>query len=581
MQTAGAVVKKDTIWKKPAGLKALPVSQPVMIQTGGSGTLHAPEKQQSIASYTPLLDERHLTAFLGHIPPSVDDEYIIKLLSLCGELRNWKRVKDPYGKPKDFGFAVFADAVGLLNALRFLANDPKNEGVLDKGMTLPGIAGQEGRQIIFAIDSLAKNHCEIYRRTMLSDQSEIEDKNEKINQLLESIKGAPKDQSGNRNNITADSFLADALGGDSTPTSGTPTAAASASLAAAVADTSGLAYRDIIVKEIENFRASCIKDDLAKRAAQEAERRRLQMRKRKQEEEQISKVAEADKDGDYLDGDYDSEEESAKQTRHLRDMQQKFIKREERWLAKEEERISRIEREMRRESDRKKTQEEDEKYWADKLANFDEAEQEKHEFFTDRGRWIRQRRAKRNRELDQESKDRDMEANIQRRKDAGEQRRVSEKRVADERGHERDREEEADNGEDVERILTMEQRQEAIKAIVAAIPTKRDELFEYAKRIRWDYINEQVHEKLDTFIQKRLKEYIVSEDSTGAEAKEEEEEVKTISKYVLRLVRGQTSPVDMLNELKEALDESEAEMFIIKLFRMIIYESESRYQNLA
>lgn len=42
MQTAGAVVKKDTIWKKPAGLKALPVSQPVMIQTGGSGTLHAP-----------------------------------------------------------------------------------------------------------------------------------------------------------------------------------------------------------------------------------------------------------------------------------------------------------------------------------------------------------------------------------------------------------------------------------------------------------------------------------------------------------------------------------------------------------
>lgn len=438
-----------------------------------------------------------------------------------------------------------------------------------------------------------------------SDQSEIEDKNEKINQLLESIKGAPKDQSGNRNNITADSFLADALGGDSTPTSGTPTAAASASLAAAVADTSGLAYRDIIVKEIENFRASCIKDDLAKRAAQEAERRRLQMRKRKQEEEQISKVAEADKDGDYLDGDYDSEEESAKQTRHLRDMQQKFIKvstvlcltricnseRNGGWQRKKSEFLvsnarcavkvtgKRPKRKMRNtgltnwpistRQNRKSTN-------SSPIGTFVCI------YLTTRsGRWIRQRRAKRNRELDQESKDRDMEANIQRRKDAGEQRRVSEKRVADERGHERDREEEADNGEDVERILTMEQRQEAIKAIVAAIPTKRDELFEYAKRIRWDYINEQVHEKLDTFIQKRLKEYIVSEDSTGAEAKEEEEEVKTISKYVLRLVRGQTSPVDMLNELKEALDESEAEMFIIKLFRMIIYESESRYQNLA
>ena len=33
-----------------------------------------------------------------------DDELIINLLSLCGELRTWRRVKDPYGKPKDFGW---------------------------------------------------------------------------------------------------------------------------------------------------------------------------------------------------------------------------------------------------------------------------------------------------------------------------------------------------------------------------------------------------------------------------------------------------------------------------------------------
>jgi RNA-binding protein 25 len=95
--------KNDTIWQMPSGLKMLPQPQDVYINTGGSGTLHAPTKQQSISSYTPLLDERHLTAFLGHIPESVDDEFIIQLLTVCGELRCWKRARDPYGSPKNFG----------------------------------------------------------------------------------------------------------------------------------------------------------------------------------------------------------------------------------------------------------------------------------------------------------------------------------------------------------------------------------------------------------------------------------------------------------------------------------------------
>lgn len=77
----------------------------MLIQTGGTGTLHAPAKQQTVPSYTPLLDERHLTAFVGGITTG-DDEQIIQLLSSCGELRCWKRARDAYGKAKDFGLFV-------------------------------------------------------------------------------------------------------------------------------------------------------------------------------------------------------------------------------------------------------------------------------------------------------------------------------------------------------------------------------------------------------------------------------------------------------------------------------------------
>ena len=145
--------------------------------------------------------------------------------------------------------------------------------------------------------------------------------------LLETLKTAtPAQNTSTIHADTAESFLADAFGSNvASPLSATPNAAASASLAAAVADTGGLAYRDIIIKEIETFRATCIKHDLAKKASQEAERRRLQMRKRMDEEKQINKAVVGENgDEDYMDGDYDSEEEAMKQERKRRDAQTAF-----------------------------------------------------------------------------------------------------------------------------------------------------------------------------------------------------------------------------------------------------------------
>lgn len=118
--------------------------------------------------------------------------------------------------------------------------------------------------------------------------------------------------------------------------------------------------------------------------------------------------------------------------------------------------------------------------------------------------------------------------------------------------------------------MPREERQSAITKLVQSIPVSRDKLF--AVPIKWDYLNDAVLSKLDAFSRKKLKEYIVEADDG---------EISTIIKYVLRLVRARTHPDDMLKELGEALEAQEAETFMVKLVRMIVYETEARYQNLA
>ena len=72
------------------------------------------------------------TVYVGKIPPSVDDALVRKLLDACGEVRSWKRVMDPENNtPKRFGFCEFADAEGVLRAMRILDGFPvANEELL-------------------------------------------------------------------------------------------------------------------------------------------------------------------------------------------------------------------------------------------------------------------------------------------------------------------------------------------------------------------------------------------------------------------------------------------------------------------
>lgn len=66
--------------------------------------------------------------WVSHIPPSLSDTFMLKLLESCGPVASWKRTTDQNGRPKGFGFCEFQTVEGMLKALRLLNHLKLEEG---------------------------------------------------------------------------------------------------------------------------------------------------------------------------------------------------------------------------------------------------------------------------------------------------------------------------------------------------------------------------------------------------------------------------------------------------------------------
>lgn len=65
-------------------------------------------------------EEPQTTVYVGKISSTVENDFMLSLLELCGPVKNWKRPQDPTGTLKGFGFCEFESAEGVLCALRLL-----------------------------------------------------------------------------------------------------------------------------------------------------------------------------------------------------------------------------------------------------------------------------------------------------------------------------------------------------------------------------------------------------------------------------------------------------------------------------
>lgn len=114
--------------------------------------------------------------------------------------------------------------------------------------------------------------------------------------------------------------------------------------------------------------------------------------------------------------------------------------------------------------------------------------------------------------------------------------------------------------------MNSEERRKAVKKLVESIPTDRDELFSY--KVDWEQLDENLMEKrIKPWINKKIIEYIGEEEAT-------------LHDFICSKIQQKTEPGKLLEEIKVILDD-EAELFVKKMWRLIVYETESKRCGLS
>jgi len=108
---------------------------------------------------------------------------------------------------------------------------------------------------------------------------------------------------------------------------------------------------------------------------------------------------------------------------------------------------------------------------------------------------------------------------------------------------------------------SSEDKRKHIKSLIDKIPTDKSALFEY--NIDWDLVDNQLMEKrIRPWVNKKIAEYIG-------------EPEPTLTDFICSKVLAGSTPKSVLDDVQMVLDE-EAEVFVVKMWRLLIYEIENK-----
>ncbi|KAI3497703.1 hypothetical protein L1887_33194 [Cichorium endivia] len=136
------------------------------------------------------------------------------------------------------------------------------------------------------------------------------------------------------------------------------------------------------------------------------------------------------------------------------------------------------------------------------------------------------------------------------------------------RSHHRDRNhEEKDRDRGLEKAKTPDNKKLLdAKQLIDTIPKTKDELFSYP--INWGtYDKNGVHERMRPWISKKITEFLGEEETTLVD-------------YIVSSTQEHVTADEMLDRLQSILDD-EAEMFVLKMWRMLIFEIKKLETGLA
>ncbi|KAF1742781.1 hypothetical protein MXB_2185 [Myxobolus squamalis] len=116
------------------------------------------------------------------------------------------------------------------------------------------------------------------------------------------------------------------------------------------------------------------------------------------------------------------------------------------------------------------------------------------------------------------------------------------------------------------KYLTPQERTKKIKKLIDKIPTDKASLFSYD--VKWFLVDQKLIDKrVKPWLRKKIFDYIGEEETT-------------LIKYICQKVFEKCQPEIILKDISMILDD-EAEIFVIKLWRLLIYETEAKSMGLV
>ncbi|CAD6191617.1 unnamed protein product [Caenorhabditis auriculariae] len=110
-------------------------------------------------------------------------------------------------------------------------------------------------------------------------------------------------------------------------------------------------------------------------------------------------------------------------------------------------------------------------------------------------------------------------------------------------------------------VLSADEKKELTKSIIRKIPTDKEELFKYP--IEWDHLDKTLmNERIKPWVSKKVKEFLGEEEAQLVE-------------FICRSINNRESPSKLLQDIALIIDE-DADMFVVKLWRLLIFESNAR-----
>ncbi|TPX37122.1 hypothetical protein SmJEL517_g00940 [Synchytrium microbalum] len=556
------------------------ISAPPSFNNAGPGPISTPiqPRQQPAVS-----NEKPEIVFIAKIPDGVADEWIERLCKICGPFRQWRRLKDSNDVARPCGFALFEGKEGPARALRVL-------GAGD-GIELPSpLPSRPSRKLKVVVDQAMKKE---YEDIIGDDSAAIQELPKMIAELEDSTIAAILDKADKAKNAE---FLANAA------TYG------NRNLLDDLKDEDiNPEHREMIRSEIRSFRTNAAIRDLAKeenKLKEEFDRRARDERDRERERERVklrgvagatgapervpvggssstnstsnSRDVQIRERGSMIVDEEDEEEELKREERRKRDMELAFKERERRWEAREEhtgrQRADQYARDELWLSQRQKDRANAEVYFRD----YDDEVAENELFYVNREKWFARRTSFRTREQEQDARDRRIAQQEAERKQAVQQQASSSARSAGgatEHGRQMsvDLDDEAETAAAdapvvIGRIMTKDERNAAKKDLIESLPVDKEGLFGW--KVQWHLLDEHmIREKFNPWVTKRLEELM------GGHAND------LIASIIAALAKH-TSPQKQVEDLALPLDD-DAELFVMKLWRLLVFETESRAAGLS